>query len=98
MLQCIGNYRIFLVGKGYIDVFFKKIKSETTRNTEQDLSFRETSQNTTIILQVRDGNGLDRGSAEKTEADLGQIFEEGLKQCRDLFVTTSAGRVKKGVL
>lgn len=45
--------------------------------------FRETSQNTTIILQVRDGNGLDRGSAEKTEADLGQIFEEGLNKCRD---------------
>ena len=45
--------------------------------------FRGTSQNTAVILQVRDGNGLDWGSAEKTEADLGQIFEEGLNKCRD---------------
>ena len=36
MLKFIGNYRIFLVGKGYIDVFFLN-KNETTRNTEQDL-------------------------------------------------------------
>lgn len=56
-------------------------------------SFRETSQKTTIILPVRDGNGLDQGSAEKTEADLRQILEEGLNQCRPL-VITSDGRVK----
>ena len=43
-------------------------------------SFREASQNTTIILQVRDGNGLDRGSVEKTEADLRQIFGGGIEQ------------------
>ena len=46
-------------------------------------SFRETSQNATIILPVRDGNGQDQSSADKTEADLRQILEEGLNKYRD---------------
>ena len=57
-------------------------------------SFREASQNTTIILQVRDGNGLDRGSVEKTEADLRQIFGGGIEQMWRRLVIISAGRVK----
>lgn len=37
-------------------------------------SSRKNSQKAIVILQERDGNGLDEGSAEKTEVDLRQIF------------------------
>ena len=46
-------------------------------------SSRKNSQKAIVILQERDGNGLDEGSAEKTEVDLRQILEEELKGLRD---------------
>ena len=49
-------------------------------------SDRKTNQTAIVILQARDDNSLDSGSAIKTEVNLRQIWEEELKGLRDPFL------------